>query len=90
MLSFLVSGEAEDAERVCQATNLITYATSLGGVETLMERRRRWPSENSAVPENLIRMSVGIENPNDIWEDLDQALNFTGEIEKQTQPKIGY
>jgi cystathionine gamma-synthase len=90
MLSFLVSGGTEAAEKVCQATNLITYATSLGGVETLMERRRRWPSENSAVPENLIRMSVGIENPNDIWADLDQALNFTGEIEKQTQPKIGY
>jgi cystathionine gamma-synthase len=90
MLSFLVAGDAEDAERVCQATNLITYATSLGGVETLMERRRRWPSENVAVPENLIRMSVGIENPNDIWADLDQALLSSGYVNQQTQPKIGY
>jgi cystathionine gamma-synthase len=42
------------------------------------------------VPENLIRVSVGIENVNDIWADLDQALNATGEIENQTQPKMGY
>ena len=80
----------EAAEKVCQSTNLITYATSLGGVETLMERRRRWPSENVAVPENLIRMSVGIENPNDIWADLDQALLSSGSVNQQTQPKIGY
>ena len=90
MLSFIVAGDAEDAERVCQATNLVTYATSLGGVESLMERRRRWPSENVAVPENLIRMSVGIENPNDIWADLDQALLSSGSVNQQTQPKIGY
>jgi cystathionine gamma-synthase len=90
MLAFEVDGDAQDAERVCQSVELITYATSLGGVETLMERRRRWPKENSAVPENLIRMSVGIENANDIWADLDQALNATGEIENQTQPKMGY
>ena len=90
MLAFEVDGDAQDAERVCQSVNLVTYATSLGGVETLMERRRRWPKENSAVPENLIRVSVGIENVNDIWADLDQALNSTGEIETQTQPKMGY
>jgi cystathionine gamma-synthase len=75
---------------VCQSVELITYATSLGGVETLMERRRRWPSENSAVPVNLIRMSVGIENVNDIWADLDQALNATGLVQSTPQPKIGY
>jgi cystathionine gamma-synthase len=90
MLAFEVEGDAQDAERVCQSAELITYATSLGGVETLMERRRRWPKENSAVPENLIRVSVGIENVNDIWADLDQALNATGEVESQTQPKMGY
>jgi cystathionine gamma-synthase len=90
MLSFEVDGDAEAAELVCQSVELITYATSLGGVETLMERRRRWPKENSAVPENLIRVSVGIENANDIWADLDQALNATGEIANQTQPKMGY
>ena len=90
MLSFEVKGDADDAERVCQSVKLITYATSLGGVETLMERRRRWPKENIAVPENLIRVSVGIENVNDIWADLDQALKATGEIRKQIQPKMGY
>jgi cystathionine gamma-synthase len=90
MLSFLVAGDAQDAERVCQSVKLITYATSLGGVETLLERRRRWPKENSAVPENLIRVSIGIENVNDIWSDLEQALNATGEVTSQTQPKMGY
>ena len=74
MLSFLVAGDAEDAERVCQATNLITYATSLGGVETLMERRRRWPIESASVPESLIRLSVGCEDVEDLWADIDAAL----------------
>ena len=90
MLSFLVVGGAQDAERVCQSVELITYATSLGGVETLLERRRRWPKENSAVPENLIRVSVGIENVEDIWSDLEQALNSTGDVTEQVQPKMGY
>jgi cystathionine gamma-synthase len=63
-----------DADRVCEATRLWTYATSLGGVESLLERRRRWPLESDTVPENLIRLSFGIENPDDLWADLDQAL----------------
>jgi len=64
-----------DADRVCEATRLWTYATSLGGVESLLERRRRWPLESETVPENLIRLSFGIENPEDLWADLDQALS---------------
>lgn len=64
-----------DADRVCEATRLWTYATSLGGVESLLERRRRWPRESDTVPENLIRLSFGIENPHDLWADLDQALS---------------
>ena len=63
-----------DADRVCEATRLWTYATSLGGVESLLERRRRWPRESDTVPENLIRLSFGIENPDDLWADLNQAL----------------
>ncbi len=62
------------ADRVCESTRLWTYATSLGGVESLLERRRRWPLESETVPENLIRLSFGIENPHDLWADLNQAL----------------
>jgi cystathionine gamma-synthase len=64
-----------NADHVCQATKIWTYATSLGGVESLLERRRRWPLESHTVPENLIRLSFGIEHPDDLWIDLDAALN---------------
>ncbi len=64
-----------NADLVCRSTNIWTYATSLGGVESLLERRRRWPLESETVPENLIRLSLGIEHPDDLWADLDSALN---------------
>lgn len=64
-----------NADFVCRSTNIWTYATSLGGVESLLERRRRWPLESETVPENLIRLSLGIEHPEDLWADLDSALN---------------
>lgn len=51
-----------------------THATSLGGVESLLERRRRWAKEAHSVPETLMRLSVGIENIADLWADLEQAL----------------
>lgn len=63
-----------NADQVCESTHLWTYATSLGGVESLLERRRRWPLESHGVPENLIRLSFGIEHPDDLWADLNQAL----------------
>ena len=50
-------------------------ATSLGGVESLIERRRRHAAEPVSVPENLVRLSVGIENVEDLWADLQQALD---------------
>ena len=75
MLSFTVQGTAEDAQAVCEAVRLMTHATSLGGVESLIERRRRWAHENTGVPENLIRLSVGIEDVDDLWQDLKQALD---------------
>lgn len=75
MLSFLAGTTAEEADKICEATTLITHATSLGGVESLIERRRKWSHENVAVPENLIRLSVGIENVEDLWADLQQALD---------------
>lgn len=74
VLSFIINGTAKDAQQVCESVTLMTHATSLGGVETLIERRRRWAHENTDVPENLIRLSVGIENIEDLWLDLAQAL----------------
>ncbi len=72
----LPNGEAADA--VQHATELWVYATSLGGVESTLERRRRWKSEPATIPEGLIRLSVGIEDVEDLWEDLVRALDATG------------
>jgi cystathionine gamma-synthase len=47
-------------------------------VESTLERRRRWPQESSAVPESLIRLSVGIEDVEDLWDDLAEALTAAG------------
>ena len=74
VLAFEVKGNGEETEKVCAAAKLITNATSLGGVESLWERRRRWPIESEVVPENLIRLSVGLENVEDLWDDIQQAL----------------
>ena len=69
LLSFDVAG---DARKVETSTKLITNATSLGGVESTMESRRRW--EGDRVPENLLRLSVGLEDVDELWTDLEQAL----------------
>ncbi len=74
MLSIEVAGDAEAADQVARSTQLWVHATSLGGVESLIERRRRWPLENVEVPESLLRLSVGIENVEDLWADLSTAL----------------
>jgi cystathionine gamma-synthase len=66
--------DAEAAEDFIAAANIWVFATSLGGVESTFERRRRWPGELSSVPEGLVRMSVGIEHVEDLWADLEQAL----------------
>jgi len=73
-----VPGGAEGAERVASATRLWTHATSLGGVESLIERRRRHTSEPLTVPENLLRLSVGVEDVDDLWRDLAAALSTLG------------
>ncbi len=70
-----VHGSARAADRVVGAMRLWTFATSLGGVESMLERRRRWPTELDTVPESLIRMSVGLEDVDDLWDDLAQALD---------------
>ena len=76
VISFEVDGTADQAERVCESSHLITHATSLGGIESLWERRRRWALESSSVPEQLIRLSVGCEHVEDIWQDIELALGF--------------
>jgi cystathionine gamma-synthase len=73
LLSFVVGGGAEEADRVVAASRLVRPATSLGGIESTWERRARWASETSAAP-GLIRMSVGLEGLEDLWADVEQAL----------------
>ncbi len=53
---------------------LWVHATSLGGVESSLERRRKWPGESRDVPETLLRLSVGVEDVEDLWADLVDAL----------------
>ena len=74
MISFDVNGTVDQVDLMCNSSRLITNATSLGGVESIWERRRRWATESTLVPENLIRLSVGIENAGDLWADIDQAF----------------
>jgi cystathionine gamma-synthase len=65
---------ADAADRACTATRLIRHATSLGGVETSMERRNAHPGQEH-IPPGLIRMSVGCEDPDDLWRDLQSVLD---------------
>jgi len=74
VISFEVDAPIEDVQKVCETSRVITHATSLGGVESLWERRRRWAGESITVPERLIRLSVGCEHIEDLWSDIDQAL----------------
>jgi cystathionine gamma-synthase len=77
MIAFETVGSGDDAEALCEACRLIVHATSLGGTETSMERRARYPSEREVgTPDTLIRLSVGLEHLDDIWRDLDRALGI--------------
>jgi cystathionine gamma-synthase len=69
-----VRGGAAAADAVCASVSLWVHATSLGGVESSLERRRHWPTESIDVPESLLRLSVGIEDVEDLWADLSAAL----------------
>lgn len=62
------------ADAVVDAVRLWVPATSLGGVESTLERRRRFTTESATVPEDLVRLSVGVEDVEDLWADLRQAL----------------
>jgi cystathionine gamma-synthase len=73
VVSFEVGGGVAGADAVVTALSLITPGTSLGGVESLLERRARYPGEQ-AIPPALLRLSVGIEHVEDLWDDLEAAL----------------
>ena len=75
IVSFEYDGDPLATDKVCESSKIVTYATSLGGVESLWERRRRWPIESASVPETLIRLSVGCEDVDDLWADIDSALH---------------
>ncbi len=72
MLSFELHGGAGHADAVCERVSVITHAKSLGGVETLIERRAR--ATGSSAPASLLRISVGCEHAEDLWRDLERAL----------------
>jgi cystathionine gamma-synthase len=74
MISFRVRGTRANALAVAARVRLFTRATSLGGVESLLEHRQSSEGPGSRTPENLLRMSIGLEHPDDLIADLAQAL----------------
>jgi len=73
IISFDVRGDAASADAVCNGLQLIQHATSLGAVESTIERRASIPGQEQ-LPPALLRLSVGIEAVDDLWLDLDLAL----------------
>lgn len=81
IVSVEVAGDGDGAaaaEALTAGTRIWSASTSLGGVESQLERRRRQPGEPEAVPVNLVRLSVGVEDVDDLWADLRQALDAIG------------
>jgi cystathionine gamma-synthase len=77
IVNFVAARGPGAADLVTHSTLLWVHATSLGGVESTFERRRRWKVEATTIPEALVRCSVGIEDVDDLWRDLEQALDGT-------------
>lgn len=75
MLSLRVRGGAEEALALAKRCRVFTRATSLGGVESLIEHRYSIEGEGSRIPQDLLRLSIGIESAEDLIADLEQALN---------------
>ena len=75
MVSLLVKGGAEQAKKIATTTKLFVPATSLGGVESLIEHRATVEGPDSIVPENLLRLSIGIEAVEDLIADMERALD---------------
>jgi cystathionine gamma-synthase len=78
MVSIELDRTAADVDGIVGSTRLWVHATSLGGVESSLERRRRWAGESTDVPESLVRLSVGVEDVEDLWHDLSEALSVLG------------
>jgi cystathionine gamma-synthase len=74
MLSFEINGSVEQTEAVLTRLRVWAHATSLGGVESLIERRARYEGDAAIVRATLCRASVGLEHVEDLWADLDGAL----------------
>ena len=74
----IVLPDAAAADALTGGTRLWRHATSLGGVESTLERRRRWAAEAPTIPEGLVRLSVGLEHVDDLWADLEAALTAIG------------
>lgn len=74
MMSLLIKGDASEARAAAAACRVFMPATSLGGVESLIEHRKTVEGPESAVPDNLLRLSVGIEGEKDLIDDIEQAL----------------
>jgi cystathionine gamma-synthase len=75
IVSIVLVGGADAGDRLVRSTSLWVHATSLGGVESTFERRRRWKSEPATIPDGLVRLSVGVEDVEDLWADLEQSLS---------------
>jgi len=75
IVSIVIGEGALAADLLTHKTTLWVHATSLGGVESSFERRRRWKSEPATIPDGLVRLSVGIEDVEDLWADLERALD---------------
>jgi len=75
IISFDVRGDSAAADTVCAGLRLIQHATSLGAVESTIERRASIPGQEH-LPATLLRLSVGIEAVEDLWSDLDRALRL--------------
>jgi cystathionine gamma-synthase len=75
IVSIVLAQGALAADLLTHKTQLWVHATSLGGVESTFERRRRWKTEPATIPEGLVRLSVGIEDVDDLWSDLALALD---------------
>jgi cystathionine gamma-synthase len=79
--------DAGTAERFIDGCRLWAHATSLGSVESTLERRRRWSGEVEAVPEGLVRLSVGVEHVEDLWADLEHSLDGVAPARARSLPE---
>jgi cystathionine gamma-synthase len=75
MISIQIKGDEAKARKVANQLQLFQQATSLGGVESLVEHRKSIEGVGSTTPGNLLRLSIGLEHVEDLWEDLNQAIS---------------